>query len=294
MTDSLVNPVAVRGHNEAPDYAREVTERMARDYAAVTTTVDELLSEARTMPGEVNDDETMGVCARLIKRLRDTAARIEAFRVKEKEPYLRGEQAVDAFFFIQRDKVVRRDRKAKAGAADILQDRVDNYQQRKLAAERVARERAQREAQEVERKRIEAETEARRVAEEARLAAERARKPETREVKEDAAQVAEQAADVARVDTLMAQDATDAAVLATKAKSADIVRTRVEDGPTVTMRREGYTEIVDDALLDKNALWAFISLTEKEKALRAWARTTNHQKTMAGAIVEMRDKTVVR
>lgn len=41
------NPRAVTGDNAPPDYAREVTERMARDYAETVRTVTELLDDAR-------------------------------------------------------------------------------------------------------------------------------------------------------------------------------------------------------------------------------------------------------
>ena len=80
----------------------------------------------------------------------------------------------------------------------------------------------------------------------------------------------------------------------TLAKPADIVRTRVEEGPTVTMQREAFAIVVDAALLDVAKLWPFVALAEKEKALRAWAKNTGYGTQMPGAEVGYRPKTVVR
>lgn len=288
------NPRAVAGDNQAPDHARQVTEMMARDYAELARSVDTLLAEASDVPERFESDDQMGVAAKLIKRLRDTTARIEAFQKKEKEPFLRGGQAVDAFFFSLWEKCARRVRTAKPGAADILQGRVDEYQQRKLAEEQARR---QREAEQREREAREArerEQKAAREAEEARLSAERARKPQHIEAKTEAADQREAEATAAKVDAMIARDAAETAQVATLAKSADLVRTRVDEGPMVTMAREAYAEVVDADALNRDKLWPFIGMAEKEKALRAWARTTGHKEQMAGAKIGFRDKTVVR
>ena len=54
------NPRAVMGDNVAPDYAQEVTNRMAADYAELTRSADAALTEARELPKEVSDDNAMG------------------------------------------------------------------------------------------------------------------------------------------------------------------------------------------------------------------------------------------
>ena len=51
------------------------------------------------------------------------------------------------------------------------------------------------------------------------------------------------------------------------------------------MTTESYAVIEDEALLDKEKLWPFISLDAKEKAFRAWAKTTGHNVQMLGAKV---------
>jgi hypothetical protein len=56
ITEPL-NPRAVPGSNEAPDYAQQVTDRIAAEYAEITVTLDNLLAEAREMPKEVDSDD---------------------------------------------------------------------------------------------------------------------------------------------------------------------------------------------------------------------------------------------
>lgn len=288
------NTRAVVGDNRAPDAAKIVTERMAKDYAELVLNVDHDLEEARALPKTVDDDEMMGTFASLIKRLRDTAARIEAFRHAEKEPHYRSGQAVDQFFFGLHDKVARRDRKANPGAADVLEARVNDHNQRKLAAEQVRRK-LEFEAQ--ERVRLAAEEAAReaaRVAEEARLAAERARAPAQIEAKADVAAKAEQVAADAAVAAEVAGRRADDAYVDTLAKPADITRTRTGDGALVTTAKEAFAEVTDYALLDMAKLWPFITTDAKDKALRAWAKSTMHNQQMAGAVVGHRPKTRIR
>lgn len=288
------NPRAVVGDNRSPDAAKMVTEQMQSDYAALSTTVTDLLDEARALPREIDDDETKGRFASLIKRFRDTAARIEAFRVAEKEPHFRAGQAVDQFFFGLSAKINRRAKTDKPGAADVLQQRLTDYDTRKLREEqerrRLEAERLRREAEEKQRQ----EEEARRKAEEARLAAERARKAETIAAKTAVAEQAEAEAASAKVETEVIGAQAQEAHIQTLAKPADIMRQRTDDGTLTTMGTEPFAEIEDDTLLDKDVLWPFISLDAKAKALRAWAKTTGHNRQMTGASIGKRPKSVVR
>lgn len=289
------NPRAVRGSNEAPDYAQQVTERMRLDYAEVETTVASLLDEARELPAEIQDDDAKGKFTALIKRLRDLTKRIEAFHAKEGEPYLRGKQAVDQFFFGLWDKCARRDRKNKPGAADILLARLNDYDTRKLAEERARR---QREADEAARIAQEAAAERARqeqAAETARLAAERARAPAKAEEKAKLATAAEALADAAKVEDTVAADKAQETHIATLAKPAEIMRHRdANTGTLSTMATEPFAEVLDADLLDKNKLWPFIKLEAKEQALRAWAKTTGHTQQMPGASIGKRPRSVVR
>ena len=288
------NPRAVVGSNEAPDYAREVTERMARDYAELNNTVDRLLDEAAALPETVEDDETMGIFARVIVRMRDVTARLNAFRIKEKEPYLRGGEACDTWFFGLMDKIARRDKKAKPAVADVLQTKLDDFNQRKLAREQAERARLAAEARRIEEETRRAAAEQVRIAEETRLAAERARKPEIIETKEAAATVEDKKVVETKIDHAMASDRAQEAHIQTLAKPADIVRTRIEDGGMVTMGTEPYALVENSALLDKEKLWPFFTEAEKEKALRGWAKNTGYTVPMAGASIGKKPKSIVR
>lgn len=305
MEDATTNPRAVIGDNQPPlprqisaeeNFGAVVAAFLADEYAAIVNTADELLVSARALPEGVTDEADVAAYADLIKRLRDTAKRAEAFRAKEKEPYLRGSDAVDGFFFTLIDRLARRSsmRHAKPGAADVLHARLDAYQQRKLAEEAERRRVAAEEEARIAR---EAKAEADRAAaaaEAARLAADRARKPETIAEKEAVAEAAEQQASSAKIDAEIAVDRAQAAHVATLAKPADMARTRVDGGPVVTMARENYAIITDAAALDKETLWPFITLDAKEKALRAWAKTTGYAQPMAGAAVGSKPRTAVR
>lgn len=301
-----LNPRAVPGNNtDAPDYAKQESERLRSDYGLLETTVVELEDEARPLVEDENgnpkdpadiitDPEVKGRVATLIKRMRDTATRANSFREAEKQPHFRRGQGVDMFFFGLIDRLSKRDRKNRDGMGDTLQRALDEYDNRILLEEQARRRRAAEEAQrEADRLRRE-EVERLRVAEETRLAAERARKPETTAAKQEIANTAEVLATEATIDAALATNKAEDLHVQTLARPADIMRSRGDDGTLSTMKREGYAEIADARLLDKEALWPFISINEKEKALRAWAKSTGHTQEMTGAKIGFRNKSVVR
>lgn len=291
MTDA--NPRAVIGDNQSAAYGERVAEQLRGTYESLSKEVAMALEEARDLAPTVENDATMSVYARVIKRLRDLTGRIEAFHKAEKEPHLRGGQAVDSYFFSLWDKVARRSKTSKPGAADVLQVRLDAYNQRKLVEEQQRRRAAAAEAERVAREAREKAERESRAAEESRLAAERARKKETIESKGAIATQAEQQAAASTIDAGLAAGKAEDAYIETLAKPADIVRTRTEDA-IVTMAQEPYAEVVDYDLLDREKLWPFINDDAKAKALRAWAKTTGYRVSMPGASVGKRAKSVVR
>lgn len=293
---SDVNPRLKMGDNsaDAPDYAKQESERLQRDYAELTVTVDDLTTQAEALPEEIPDTDGKGLVADLIKRLRDTARRADALREVEKQPHFRRGQGVDQFFFGLIDRVAKRDRKGRDGVADILQTRLTKYDTRVLLEEQ---ERLRKIA--VEAARVAAIQEAKRVrlaqqAETARLAAERARKPETTAAKVEAAEHAEAAASSAAIESEIAGRQAEDTYVDTLRRPADIMRTRTGTGTLSTVAREFYAEIEDVMKLDPAALWPYIALAEKEKALRAWAKATGYKTPMAGAKIGDRPKSVVR
>ena len=291
------NPRAVVGSNQAPDYAQRVTEQMAADYSALVSSVTELLTEARGMPAEVTTDEEALSTGALIKKLADADKRAEAYRTAEGEPYLRGKNAVDQWFFALRDKLGRRnknDRSAKPGAIDILQARVSAYLERKRIEEQARRDREAAEAARVAREAQEKAAREAREAEEKRLAAERARKPEIVEAKGVVATEAEQSASVAAAEAEVAQAQAQEAHIATLAKPADMARTRGDDGVLLTLAKESYAIMVDRSKLDMAKLAPFFTDAEVEKALRGWAKTTSYNQPMDGAEIGKKNKGVTR
>lgn len=278
--------IAERGHNQPPDFAKEVTDRMAQDYAEMANTVTALLGRARDLPEAVDDEDQLRIFSDQIVDMRDTAARAESTRKAEKEPYYRSGQAVDGFFNTMIERLEK--------GMKVLSKRVNDYQQRKLAEKREADRLAAEAAARVEREaRLAAETAARE-AEEARLAAERARKPEKIEEKSVAADAAEQAAAAAAVTAKAATDRAEEAHIETLRKSSEVARSRFDEGRLVTMKQVGYVEVLDKMKLDPVALWPFVKEEHALQALRAWAKTVSFKRQMDGAIIEMRDDTVIR
>lgn len=280
------NPLAVAGHNEPPDTGRMVSDQLAESYSKIFGSVTLLLSEARELPGTVDDDITMGNLSSMVKRMDDTAKIIETFRVKEKEPYLRGGSAVDACFNAIKDSL------AKASA--VLHARVHDYNQRKLAEERRRREEAAREAARVaQQARLEQERRDRE-AREAEEAARRARKPENVAIREEAANQATASAGVAKVQTYLAEADEQAAAVAVAKKPADMVRTRHDTGVMTTMAQKPHVAIDDRDKLDKDLLWPFLKEDAILSALKMWAKTKNHKTPMDGATIKMVDATVIK
>lgn len=297
----VLNPRAVPGSNQAPDYAQQVTERIASEYAEIGNTLESLLEEARQMPSRVDDDQTAVSIGALIKRLRDVDSRAESVRTLEGEPYLRGKNAVDSFFFALRDKIGRRnksDRSAKPGAIDILQARINDYQERKIAEERARLEAERREQERVAR---EAAQKAFREAEEAAqraLAVERARKVETQAARQAEADAQQRAADIARAEAQRAADLAEEARLATLVKPAEIARVRGSDqsgaGVTLTVAKESYAILTDRTKVNLEMLRPYFTDAEIEKALRGWAKATGYRIAMDGAEIGHRNKGVTR
>jgi hypothetical protein len=314
MTEST-NPREVIGGNLTPDYAKIEGVRLADEYQGFKNTLQELRAEAEASPPVVESDDVALIKGGIIKRFRDLYSRIENTREVEKEPYLRRGNAVDAFFnglkkLIQPES--KNERRTSPGFIDVLQGQIDEWQDRKEAAERkrlenerLENERIAREAREkLERE----EKEAKRLADEAQAKideANRARAPQQIEKKVEVASVASTAASQqagvvagAQLELARAEEKVEEAYIATLAKPADIVRTRgvTEQGAgvTLTKARESYAYVTDREKLDKVALFDVLTDADVEKALTKWARSTGFNKPMDGASVGWKTKGVTR
>lgn len=285
---------AVIGHNEAPDHAKLVTDRLADEYAEITRSVADALEAARALPKDCDDDDAQGEFAAVIKRLRDLDARVEGIRVVEKEPFLRGGNAVDAFFKGLRAKLFRQNKTDQAGAADVLQARVNAYVQKKADEERRRRQEEERVAREQERVAREAREKAERDQRDAEAKAARARNATNIAAAEEAARKAKADAERLRDEEDRARQERQEKAADASAKTADMVRTRTEQGHMVTARQVPFVEITDEMALNPAVLWAFVKSDAKLAALRSWAKTTQYKQQMPGAVIEMRDEAVVR
>jgi hypothetical protein len=293
MSDTS-NPRAVIGSNtpDAVDYAKLESERLQDEYAVLAITVADLVDSADAIT-EVTA-ETKPVVVDLIKNIRDAKTRVEGLHGLEKQPFLRRGQGVDNFFFGLWDRLIKRDKKNRDGAADRLGKLLTEYDIRMLAIEQERRRKEAEEAARIEAGRLKAQQEAERLAEEARQKAERARTAATTAAKEQAAREAEEAASAARVAATVATAKAEEAHVATLSRPADIMRTRTDTGTLSTMQQETFAEIEKAELLDVMKLWPYIKFEAKQTALNQWAKSTDFREQMAGAKIGRRPKSQVR
>jgi hypothetical protein len=305
MADEDTNPRAVLGGNNPPisevlkmfgvdeNFSKTIADHLREEYKPFIADAAKLRDEARALPDRIEDKETRDLFPSLIKRMRDIRSKFEAFHKKEKEVWLRGGQGCDQVFFGEISKLSRRNKDDNAGAADVLNARLTDYDNRVLAAEqerrRLEAQAAAKVAFEAEQVRLKAEREAAELA----AAAERARKPETIEAKTEVAQEAAQVASEARVEQTVAFARAEEAHIATLAKPADIMRDRGDDGTMSTMAQEKYAEIEDRTKLDLVKLAPFIPIKALETALNGWAKLTDYRESMPGAKVGRRNRTKV-
>jgi hypothetical protein len=310
MPDNEINepghPMAPAGmgHNNPPlarsiaaeteDFAHVVTRFLEEEYRQYPDQLNALLEAAAQIPETIDDQESKEAAATIIKQFRDLNAKFDSFQKKEKQPYLRGGQAVDQFFFGMMDKIMRRARTNRFGTADILLQRITDFDNRKLAEEQARRQREADERARIAREAQQRADRERREAEERQRAAERARTEATRTARAAEAETARQAAQQAAVEEVVTSAQAQEAHIATLARPADLMRQRGNDGTLTTVTVEKYAAVTNKDALDKDKLWPFINIREIEKALAAWAKTTDYNVQMDGAEIGRRNRSVVR
>jgi hypothetical protein len=261
------------GHNIV---LSNIAERLEADFSALLAATADELNAAETLPETVENSTDMAEVAAVIIKLRDFAARAESHRQTEKQIWLRSAQAIDAFFIRRLKEPLDRMRK-------ILSGRLNTYKQRQLAEARAQRET---EATEARQRQLQAQ----RTREAAEDAVGRARSTESKLQRE-------QEAASARVESDVADARVEDAMLQTKTKAASLVGERfegLERSGLVTMRKHEVILINDIAKLDLEKLRPYLKEEHLLQALRQWARATHYKEKMPGAVVEMRDVTVVR
>jgi hypothetical protein len=262
------------GDNIAP-YAEGVAERLELDYAELMRNAAAAIEDTEALPQVIETSADVEPIASAMKKLRDIGARAEAHRKAEKEPYLRAGDAVYAFFTKRLVEPIGIRYKQ-------LNARLDAFKQLQLAEER-----ARREAEAAIARKQQAE--AQRLRDEAEAAARRARSAETVEFR--AAEASR-----ARIELDMAVARAEQKALATMASSSAMVRERFEGERSghVGMRKTPLVMIEDVRKLDLELLRPHFKEEHLLLALKGWARSTGYQQEMPGAIVAMRDATVVR
>ena len=163
-TDLADLPPAPIGHNQAPS----LTERLSDDYGYLAAEVEAIAARANTAPASVVGEAEHAIISQIVIDARKATKRLEAVRVDETAPFLKGQRDVMAFFSQFQDRLDR--------IAKTMSSRGDEYLSRKKEEER--RQRAEQERLRIEaerRAREDAERRLREAAEAERVAAEKAR-----------------------------------------------------------------------------------------------------------------------
>lgn len=252
------------GHNSGyvptPEEIREV---LKADHEALLSRADELLAGFDRAPATVENEETAGRVGDFVKQISTAIKNVDTARTSTKEPYLAGGRAVDGFFNPLKEKLDK--------AKRALTDRVGDYQRRKAAEERAAREAAERQAREAE--------------EAARKAAEEAERAAQTDDDLDAAIAAEEAA-------RKAAEQAEAAKKAASASAADLSRSRGDYGSVASLRTTWAGELVDRAALDLEALREHLPEPALEQAIRSFVKAGG--RTLRGARIFEKQDAVIR
>jgi hypothetical protein len=263
------------GDNVDVSYFETETARLKQDYEYLEIAVAAHLDACANIT-VIEDQPTEDIVTSHIKKMRETYKRVLGIHAAEKAPHLERGRANDGFFFGLLDKLGRRDKKAKPGEADRLNQLVTDYKARLLAEEeekrRLEAEERARVAREAEAARRKAEQEA----EAARLKAERARVAFFKAEKEKAAREAAEAEAKANVEAEVAAQKAEEARIATLATPADIMRRRSDAGVTSGMAEEKFREITDRNILDLEKLRPYIPAAALDAALHRYAEANGY------------------
>lgn len=252
MTDASGSgaPIGI-GHNNPPvETPDEIAERLGLAHIALVGRRDDLLKMNDRLPApDAVDDDWEKKLSDGIKAAQTLIKSSEARRADEKEPFLAAERAVDGFFY------------GCSGPIEKLKDRMSAllsaYQRakarreaerrqeeaRKAEAARVAAEAERKRLEAVERKRAQEFEDAARAAEKKR-ATERDRAAAAKRANESAA--AGRRASEAREAAARAADAAEQARRATRARNADLSRSRTDLGVVASLRTNYDFEIEDN------------------------------------------------
>lgn len=251
---------APMGHNNPPSEIEIIQDKLREKYPAQRAEIKGLGETVKDIPAILANDDDAGRVTDIIRDINGCNKKWETFRTAEKEPFLSGGRAVDAFFSRGSDIL--------KNAKDVLSARLTNYQNAKAAEER--------------RKRQEAEAMA------AREAAERA--AEALRLEQEGKQVEAnhqlQAAVSAEQDAARAQTAAVAA-------PAKLTRAYGSaTGATASLRTVWVGEVVDMEAIDLEKLRPFLGAEAIQKAINAFVKAEGRE--LKGAKIYQKSESVVR
>lgn len=231
-------------NSNIPDTIALIGVDLAGRHGKLVSRKDELLVAAGRVPAVVPDQETSDRLADFIKQFTTAITKTDAQREAEKDPYLRGGQAVDAFF----NRGIKNP--LEAAKKDLLQRQTDWMN--KVRLEKQA---------ELDRQAAAAAEQARKAQVAAARTAAAARGAVTLQRAAEAAKAAEEA----ETNRLAAE-------AAAKVKAAELTRTRGEHGAVQSLRTEKAFKPFDSKRLSPVALLTlqpYIAQADMEKAVRA-------------------------
>lgn len=279
--DTLLDDRLGIGGNQPPDPIEELRAKLAETHLPLAERQADILAMEGRLPASCDDEDTAKKLADGVKVCMTFTKNSEAARVAAKEPFLASERAVDAWFKNLAQPVDR----LKGKIASLL----TAYQRRIEAEERARREaeaaRLRAEAAEADRQRREAQAAARK-AEQDRLAAERAAREakdaaerEVAEARAAAARAeaeklaADQAARDAKAEAVAAREEADRAAQHAKEKPAELTRQRSDLGSVASLKRTWDFEIVDADAVPR------MFMRVDDAAIRAYIRSSTDRKT---------------
>lgn len=284
------------GHN-----SDGIKARLTQMWSGLIDRCNELMTVARDVPADFDDEDTARKVQDLIKLLKAAAKEADLTRKAENEPYAAAKAQVDAFFNIPRDQLT--------ATVTEIERRLTRYLQRKAQREEMARrERAEAErkaAEERLRAALEAEERAKaaeRQAEKARLAAEQAKAANDkaaeaqaelrRKLEEASARDAERTAQLELAESQKAERAAANFERAASARAADLSRTRGDLGSVASLRTDWVHDGYDRDTIDLEALRQHLPSDAIDSAIRAFIKAGGRQ--LRGTVIFETTKAVVR
>lgn len=244
------------GHNIGTVPAPEViAEFLAESYQGDVQRANDLTEAFARVPDKIEDEEMNKRAADFAKKIAAHVKVLKGDHSNEKAPYLNGGRAVDGFFKGLIDTLEQCKAKVETRQTQFARAKADAERRRREEEARLAREQAEREAQE---------------------ALDRA-----------AAMPAKQA-DAALSDAIEAQTHAETLAGAAQANAAELSRTRTDNGVVSSLKTQWKGELTDRASLDLDKLRPYLPLDAIDKAINAFVRAGGRELSGANIFEDMK------